>query len=188
MEKKSIPWSSILLIIVSVVMILGILERYLQEPTVKEVVRVEVDTAYVRDTVVETVRFDRLSKETIVIDSSRVNYDSLIAEAFKEWQTSLKDTTEKTFVVKADTTIGDSLVTAEIAFYSPLPIHPKSYFQNRYTTKIPVVTNTVTITQVEYTSSILTYGLTASVGYGFISQKPDVFIGAGIFLNVGKIL
>ena len=185
MEKKSVSWSSILLIIVSVVMILGILERYSQKP--KEVIREEVRVEYVRDTVNSYIPYDRLSKETIVIDSSRVNYDSLIAEAFKEWQTSLKDTTEKTFVVKADTTI-DSLVTAEIAFYSPLPIHPKSYFQNRFTTKIPVITKTVTVTQVEYTSPILTYGLTASVGYGFISQKPDVFIGAGIFLNVGKIL
>jgi len=160
----------------------------LQKPTVKEVVRVEIDTAYVRDTVVETIRFDRLSKETIVIDSSRVNYDSLIAEAFKEWQTSLKDTTEKTFVVRADTTLPDSLVTADIAFHSPLPIHPKSYMTMKFTTKIPVVTNTITVEKITTINPLLTYGLTVGVGYGFISQKPDVYVGAGVFLNVGKIL
>ncbi len=148
--------------------------------------QVRIDTAYVRESYPVFIPFDRLSKETILVPSQTVNYDSLIAEAFKEWQVSQTDTVEKTFVVKADTTLPDSLVSAEIAFYSPLPIHPKSYFKNTFTTKIPVIKETITITKTE--TPWLTHGVITAIGYGFIQGKPDVFVGYGINLNLGKIL
>jgi hypothetical protein len=177
------------IVLTSIIFILIIVFGYVmltQKPEEKVVVKVEYDTTYQKDTVTQYIPFDRLTKETIVVDSTHsINYDSLIAQAFEEWNASIKDTVSKTYVVKADTTLSDSLVTAEIAFYSPLPIHPSSYFVNKFTTKIPTITKTITIETTH--TPLLTYGLSVSVGYGIITGKPDVYVGCGINLNFGKI-
>ena len=177
------------IVLTSIIFILIIVFGYVmltQEPEEKVVVKVEYDTTYQKDTVTQYIPFDRLTKETIVVDSTHsINYDSLIAQAFEEWNSSIKDTVSKTYVVKADTTLPDSLVTAEIAFYSPLPIHPSSYFVNKFTTKIPTITKTITIETTH--TPLLTYGLSIAIGYGVFSKKADVLIGVGIQLNAGKI-
>ena len=177
------------IVLTSIIFILIIVFGYVmltQEPEEKVVVKVEYDTTYQKDSFAVYIPYDRLIKETIVVDSTHsINYDSLIAQAFEEWNSSIKDTVSKTYVVKADTTLPDSLVTAEIAFYSPLPIHPSSYFVNKFTTKIPTITKTITIETTH--TPWLTYGLSIGIGYGVFSEKADVLIGVGIQLNAGKI-
>jgi len=162
------------------------LDRYFTKPIEKETIKVITDTTYVTDTVTQVIPFKLLSKETVIVDTSRsINYDSLITEAFKEWQSSIKDTILKDYIVKADTTLPDSVVSLSISFHSPLPIHPKSYFVNKITTKIPVIKEIITIEKT--VSPLLSYGINTGVGYMIFNNKIDVYVGMGLQLNLGSI-
>ena len=161
---------------------------YFTKQVRREVTQTIIDTVYVEDTVTISKYVKDMDTVTQVVDSTkRINLDSLWEEAKKYWNAK-NDSTQKNYITSKDTLVKDSLVSVKVSVSSPIPLHPLTTVNTVISYKIPVITKTVTVTQVEYTSSILTYGLTASIGYGFISQKPDVFIGAGIFLNIRRIL
>lgn len=146
-----------------------------------------VDTVIISDSLLLYLPVQNMTLKTITIDSTKyVNLDSLFQEALLHWKDSLL-TYPKDYVAEKDTVIKDSLVSVKLSIHSPIPIHPKTYLDAKITTKIPIITETITITNTIVKTPWLTYGLSVSVGYGIITGKPDVYVGCGINLNIGKI-
>lgn len=78
----------------------------------------------------------------------------------------------------------------------PIPIYQKRYDDSLYTAwvsgyepnldsinlRLPTITETITNTIVK-PSPLITFGIQAGAGYGFINQKPDLYIGVGGQIN-----
>ena len=81
----------------------------------------------------------------------------------------------------------------------PIPIYQKRYDDSLYTAwvsgyepaldsirlHLPEVTTTITQTVVK-PSPLITFGIQAGAGYGFINGKPDLYIGVGAQLNLWR--
>ena len=81
----------------------------------------------------------------------------------------------------------------------PVPIIQKRYDDSLYTAWVsgfhpaldsirlllPEVTTTITRTIVE--EPLITLGLQAGAGYGFIQRQPDFYVGIGAQLNLWKL-
>jgi hypothetical protein len=81
----------------------------------------------------------------------------------------------------------------------PIPIYQKRYDDSLYTAwvsgyepaldsislHLPEVTTTITQTVVK-PSPLVTFGIQAGAGYGFINRKPDLYIGIGGQLNLWR--
>lgn len=81
----------------------------------------------------------------------------------------------------------------------PIPIYQKRYDDSLYTAwvsgyepnldsinlHLPTITETVTKTIVK-PSPLITFGIQAGAGYGFINQKPDLYIGVGGQINLWR--
>ena len=81
----------------------------------------------------------------------------------------------------------------------PIPIYQKRYDDSLYTAwvsgfepnldsinlRLPTITETVTKTIVK-PSPLITFGIQAGAGYGFINQKPDLYIGVGGQINLWR--
>ena len=78
----------------------------------------------------------------------------------------------------------------------PIPIYQKRYDDSLYTAwvsgyepaldsirlHLPEVTTTITQTVVK-PSPLITFGIQAGAGYGFINHRPDIFVGFGGQIN-----
>ena len=81
----------------------------------------------------------------------------------------------------------------------PIPIYQKRYDDSLYTAwvsgyepaldsirlHLPEVTTTITQTVVK-PSPLITFGIQAGAGYGFINHRPDIFVGFGAQLNLWR--
>lgn len=81
----------------------------------------------------------------------------------------------------------------------PIPIYQKRYDDSLYTAwvsgyepnldsinlRLPTITETITNTIVKPTP-LITFGIQAGAGYGFINQKPDLYIGVGGQINLWR--
>lgn len=81
----------------------------------------------------------------------------------------------------------------------PIPIYQKRYDDSLYTAwvsgyepnldsinlHLPTITKTVTKTIVK-PSPLITFGIQAGAGYGFINHRPDIFVGVGAQLNLWR--
>ena len=81
----------------------------------------------------------------------------------------------------------------------PIPIYEKRYDDSLYTAwvsgyepaldsirlHLPEVTMTITQTVVK-PSPLITFGIQAGAGYGFINHRPDIFVGVGAQLNLWR--
>lgn len=81
----------------------------------------------------------------------------------------------------------------------PIPIYQKRYDDSLYTAwvsgyepnldsinlRLPTITKTVTKTIVK-PSPLITFGIQAGAGYGFINHRPDIFVGVGAQLNLWR--
>ena len=81
----------------------------------------------------------------------------------------------------------------------PIPIYQKRYDDSLYTAwvsgyepaldsirlHLPEVTTTITQTVVK-PSPLITFGIQAGAGYGFINHRPDIFVGVGGQLNLWR--
>lgn len=81
----------------------------------------------------------------------------------------------------------------------PIPICQKRYDDSLYTAwvsgyepnldsirlHLPEVTTTITQTVVK-PSPLITFGIQAGAGYGFINHRPDIFVGFGAQLNLWR--
>lgn len=81
----------------------------------------------------------------------------------------------------------------------PIPIYQKRYDDSLYTAwvsgyepaldsinlRLPTITETVTRTIVK-PSPLITFGIQAGAGYGFINHRPDIFVGVGAQLNLWR--
>ena len=81
----------------------------------------------------------------------------------------------------------------------PIPIYQKRYDDSLYTAwvsgyepnldsinlHLPTITETITKTIVK-PSPLITFGIQAGAGYGFINQKPDLYIGVGGQINLWR--
>lgn len=81
----------------------------------------------------------------------------------------------------------------------PIPIYQKRYDDSLYTAwvsgydpnldsinlRLPTITETVTKTIVK-PSPLITFGIQAGAGYGFINHRPDIFVGVGAQLNLWR--
>ena len=81
----------------------------------------------------------------------------------------------------------------------PIPIYQKRYDDSLYTAwvsgyepaldsirlHLPEVTTTITQTVVK-PSPLITFGIQAGAGYGFINHRPDIFVGVGAQLNLWR--
>lgn len=146
-----------------------------------------VDTVFVPDSLLLYLPVQNMTLKTITIDSTKyVNLDSLFQEALLHWKDSLL-TYPKDYVAKKDTVIKDSLVSVKLSIHSPIPIHPKTYLDAKITTKIPIITETITVTNTIIKIPILTYGIQSGLGYDMINDKFAGYVGFGLQLNLGKI-
>ena len=81
----------------------------------------------------------------------------------------------------------------------PIPIYQKRYDDSLYTAwvsgyepaldsirlHLPEVTTTITQTVVK-PSPLITFGIQAGAGYGFINHRPDIFVGFGGQINLWR--
>lgn len=81
----------------------------------------------------------------------------------------------------------------------PIPIYQKRYDDSLYTAwvsgyepaldsirlHLPEVTTTITQTVVK-PSPLVTFGIQAGAGYGFINHRPDIFVGFGGQINLWR--
>jgi hypothetical protein len=129
-----------------------------------------------------------METKTIVIDSTKyIDYTVLLKEALEYYKDSLIST-PKNFIAQKDTVVGDSLVKVNIHLSSPLPFHPNTIVKSTLDYKLPVVKETITVTNTIVKTPLLTYGLSVGGGYGMVNSKWDMWIGVGLMFNLGKLL
>lgn len=148
---------------------------------------VVIDTQIVHDSLLFYLPVQNMTLKTVTIDSTKyVNLDSLFQEALSHWKDSLL-TYPKNYVAEKDTVIKDSLVSVKLSIHSPIPIHPKTYLDAKITTKIPIITETITITNTVVKTPLITYGIQGGLGYDMINDKFAGYVGFGLQLNLGSI-
>lgn len=118
--------------------------------------------------------------------------DTLISEAKKYWYKKFKkefnDSLNNAYMYAAQTSTSyeDSLVSFGVSFYSPIPIHPESYFEF-YDVKVKEKKQTTIITN----ESVLPYqpsfwdrfGIYVGGGFGYDPFKREPTINAGIYIG-----
>ncbi len=146
-----------------------------------------VDTVIISDSLLLYLPVQNMTLKTITIDSTKyVNLDSLFQEALSHWKDSLL-TYPKDYVAEKDTVIKDSLVSVKLSIHSPIPIHPSTYLNADIKYKIPIITETITITNTIVKTPLLSYGIQGGLGYDMINDKFAGYVGFGLQLNLGSI-
>lgn len=139
-----------------------------------------------------------------VYKDKEINFDSLFAEAKKLFEAQLKDsihyhvftvTGDTIFVFKDSTGRTRDSIKVSAECVSPIPLHSATtlllsadLYSYSYDRQIDIRTETIkTITK----KSLLDYfrpGLIVAYGYGVENSKWDLFIGAGVNLDIQELI
>lgn len=128
----------------------------------------------------------------------KVNIDSLWHEAKQYWLTILGTENSDTlnqidYYAMADTTITDSMMTLQLQYISPIPLHPSGRFNVHTEWYNQNITHTIETTITEKKSfwqrlfGSFHYSIQSGFGMGLIHKEFDVYIGVGVSYDIGSI-
>lgn len=147
----------------------------------KKPLPVKTDTVYVTHTVTDTLP----GEMKLIPVKEKVNIDSLWEEAkayaialiYKDKKQNKDSLGNYKFVMEADTTYRDSLLSENIKFVSPIPLHPKSYFVRSATWRTPLIREVYLKPETFWQR--FSWSINAGFGYGVIHKEFDFYVGVG---------